>query len=223
MPEKLVITSEAQAWEVLEQAMSVGVPNDLVLEFNGWPSFQMGVNGKDWHSTVPTRVMTPLLDVQKDINRAYANVRYGESNIRRLKDEERDELEVVVKVREGSSLYDAELWKQFSTIAEAAVGRMDGTQTVITVLGLALLVSAPVMYKSWLASRQKEKELEHQLQMSQEETKRLEMFGAAMNRQPMLSFTVWPVHADLRHRPAHRRPIPAFAARRQFRWGHVLR
>jgi hypothetical protein len=187
MPEKLVITSEAQAWEVLEQAMSVGIPNDLVLEFNGWPSFQMGVNGKDWHSTVPTRVMTPLLDVQKDINRAYANVRYGESNIRRLKDEERDELEVVVKVREGSSLYDAELWKQFSTIAEAAVGRMDGTQTVITVLGLALLVSAPVMYKSWLASRQKEKELEHQLQMSQEETKRLEMFGAAMNRQPMLA------------------------------------
>lgn len=187
MPEKLVITSEIQAWEVLEQAVSTGVSDDLILEFNGWPTFQMGVNGKDWKSTVPTRVMTPLLDVQKDINRAYANVRYGESNIRRLKDEERDELEIVVKVREGSSLYDAELWKQFSSIAEAAVGRMDGNQTVITVLGLALLVAAPVMYKSWLASRQKEKEFEHQLQMSQEETKRLEVFGAAVNRQPLLS------------------------------------
>ncbi len=186
MPEKLIITSEAQAWAVLEQAMSSSLANDLILEFDGWPSFKMGVNGKDWHSTVPTRVMTPLLDVQKDINRAYANVRYGESNIRRLKDEERDELEVVVKVREGSSLYDAELWKQFSTIAQAAVGRMDGTQTVIMVLGLALLVSAPVMYKAWLASRQKDKEFEHQLQMSQEETKRLEVFSAAVNRQPLL-------------------------------------
>lgn len=187
MPEKLVITSEAQAWEALEQAMSVGFPKDLILEFNGWPSFQMGVKGKDWQCTVPTRVMTPLLDVQKDINRAYASVRYGENKTRRLKDEERDELEVVVKVREGSSLYDAELWKQFSTIAEAAVGRMDGNQTVITVLGLALLVSAPVMYKSWLSSRQKDKELEHQLKMSQEETKRLEVFGNAMNRQPLLT------------------------------------
>lgn len=183
---KITITNEAQAWELLELATESGLADDVELVFDGWPVFKMGVQGKDWHSTVPTRVMSPLLDVQKDINRAYASVRYGAGNTRKLKDEERDELEVVVKVREGSSLYDAELWKQFSTIAEAAVGRMNGTETAITVLGLALLVAAPVMHKAWLANRQKEKEFDHQLQMSKEESHRLEIFAGALNRQPIL-------------------------------------
>ena len=183
MTEKITITNEAQAWDLLSRATTDGMPDDVELVFDGWPTFKMGVQGKDWHSTVPTRVMSPLLDVQKDINRAYANVRYGAGDTRKLKDEERDELEVVVKVSEGSSLYDAELWKQFSTIAEAAVGRMNGTETTITVLGLAMLVAAPVMYKAWLASRQKEKEFDHQLQMSQEESRRLEIFSEALSRQ----------------------------------------
>jgi len=186
MTEKITITNEAQAWDLLSRATTEGMPEDVELVFDGWPTFKMGVQGKDWHSTVPTRVMSPLLDVQKDINRAYANVRYGAGDTRKLKDEERDELEVVVKVSEGSSLYDADLWKQFSTIAEAAVGRMNGTETTITVLGLALLVAAPVMYKAWLASRQKEKEFDHQLQMSQEESRRLEIFSEALSRQPIL-------------------------------------
>ncbi len=186
VPEKITVSSEQQAWQLLEQATSIGFKGNVDLRFDGWPVFHIDVKGKDWNSTVPTRIMTPLLEVQKDINRAYASVRYGEGNLRKLKDEERDDLEVVVKVKKGSSLFDAELWKHFSTIAQAATGRMDGNQTVITVLGLALLVAAPVMYKAWLASRQKEKEFEHQLQMSQEESKRLEIFSNALTRQPLL-------------------------------------
>ena len=186
---KLIIENEAQAWEALEQAMTEGFSDDIQLEFKGWPVFQMGVEGRDWHSTVPTRVMAPLLDVQRDINRAYASIRYGESNLRKLRDDEREELEVVVKVREGSSLFDAELWKHLSTIAEAATGRMNGTQIVVTVLGLGLLFTAPVMYKAWLASREKEKELEHQRQMSDQETRRLEIFSQALRQQPILAST----------------------------------
>jgi hypothetical protein len=184
--EVITITNEQQAWELLERAISQGMDGAVDLRFEGWPVFRMNAKGRDWNSTVPTRVMTPLLDVQKDINRSYASIRYGEGNLRKLKDEERDELEVVVKVSQGSSLFDAELWKHFSTIAQAAVGRMDGTQVVITVLGLALLLTAPVMYKAWLANKQKEKELDNQLQMSQEESRRMEIFAAAINRQPLL-------------------------------------
>lgn len=187
MTEILVIKSEQQAWDLLERAVAGGMAANVQIRFDGWPVFHMDAKGKDWNSTVPTRVMSPLLDVQKDINRAYASVRYGDSNLRKLKDEERDELEVVVKVSKGSSLFDADLWQQFSAIAQAAVGRMDGNQTVITVLGLALLVAAPTMYKAWLSARQKEKEFEHQLEMSQEESRRLEIFAAALNREPLLS------------------------------------
>lgn len=184
---KLVIENEDQAWEALELAVTEGFPDDVQIEFKGWPVFQLDIKGKDWHSTVPTRVMSPLLDVQKDINRAYANIRYGDTNLRKLKDDERDELEVVVKVSEGSSIFEAELWKQLSPIAQAAVGRMSGTEIVITVLGLGLLFTAPLMFKAWLASRDKEKEREHQREMSEKENRRLEIFAGAMNKRPELA------------------------------------
>lgn len=185
---QLVITNEAQAWSALEQALTgEGLPEEVELVLQGWPVFKMDVQGRDWNSTVPTRIMSPLLDVQKDINRAYANVRYGATNLRKLRDEERDDLEVVVKVREGSSLFDADLWKQLSTIGQAAVGRMSGTEIVITVLGLGLLLTAPVMYKAWLAVRQRERELENQIALSEQEAEKLRIFAAAVAQQPMLS------------------------------------
>lgn len=192
---ELVIRSEAEAWAALERATRGDFINGVQLKFDGWPVFKMDVKGRDWNSTVPTRIMSPLLDIQKDINRAYTNVRYGEANLRKLRDEDRDELEVVVKVREGSSIFDAELWKQLSTIAEAAVGRMDGNQIVITVLGLGLLVTAPVMYRAWLASRQREKELEHQIELSRQENIRLEIFSRAVQHQPMLGESQESIHA----------------------------
>lgn len=192
---KLVIENESQAWAALERAVTTGFPDDVDIEFSGWPVLRMDVQGRDWQSTVPTRVMSPFLDVQKDINRAYAAVRYGSANLRKLKDEERDELEVVVRVREGSSLFDAELWKHLATISEAAAARMNGTQIVITVLGLGLLFTAPVMYKAWLASRAKEKELDLQREMSAEETRKLQVMADALTKQSLLASTQEDVQA----------------------------
>jgi len=185
---KLVITNEDEAWNALEYATKgKGFPNDLQLIFDKWPSFQIDIKGKDWDSTVPSRVMSPLLDIQRDINRAYTSVRYNEFNIRKLKDEERDELEVILKVEKGSSLFNAELWKQFTHMAEAAVNRMDGNQIVIVVLGIALAIAAPAMFKMWLNSRQNEKELDSRTELSSHETERMKIFAEAMKSNPALS------------------------------------
>lgn len=183
----LVIENEEQAWEVLKRATAGEVfPDDVQLVFKGWPVYKMNVKGRDWDSTVPTRIMAPMLEVQKDIHRAYASVRYGEDNLRRLRNEERESLEVVVKVREGSSQFDADLWQQLAAVAQAAVGRMNGTEIVITVLGLGMLLTAPVLYKAWLSGRQRDKELDHQHAMSQLENERLKIFSEAVQRQPIL-------------------------------------
>ncbi|WP_292914332.1 hypothetical protein [Nitrosomonas sp.] len=184
---ELVIANEDDAWNALDRATKGDFPNDLKLIFNEWPSFHIDIKGKDWDSTVPSRVMSPLLDIQRDINRAYTSVRYNEFNLRKLKDEERDELEVILKVEKGSSSFDAELWKQFNHIAEAAISRMDGNQIVIVVLGIALAYAAPAMFKIWLQSRQNEKELTSRIELSKQETERLKIFSEAINRNPALS------------------------------------
>jgi hypothetical protein len=194
----LVIRSEADAWAVLEAAVSGETSLDAAhLRFEGWPVWSLDAKGHDWQSTVPTRIMPPLLDVQKDINRAFAGIRYGDANLRRLRDDERDELEVVVKVEKGSSLFTADLSDQLIKIAEAAIGRMNGVEALIAVLSIGLMITSPVMYKAWLNHRIKEKELqsraeldskniEARIQQSQEETRRMEIMRDAMTRQPAL-------------------------------------
>lgn len=186
--EKLIISSEDDAWDALKRATNgEAFGDDLQIVFKGWPAFTMDVKGKDWDSTVPSRVMGPLLDVQKDIHRAYASIQYGGPNLRKLKEEERDQLEVVVKVEKGSSLFSAGLWKQLTELAQVAVSRMSGEQAVITVLGIALAIAAPVMFKMWINGRLKTKEMETRVELSQQETERLKVFAEAVRAQPVLS------------------------------------
>lgn len=183
--EPVVIRSEADAWEVLKKALLTG---DLLdtgqLRFEGWPLWSMDAKGRDWHSTVPTRIMPPLLEVQNDVNRAFAQAQYGEFNLRRLRDEDRELLELVVRVAPGSSLFSADLSSQLNRIAGAVFGRMSGTQATIAVLGIALAISAPVTYKAWLHERQTEKQLQTRVDLSQQETERLKVFASAVKREP---------------------------------------
>lgn len=185
---ELIIRNEEEAWQALEKAISGDVfPNGMRLRFEGWPSFELNIKGKDWHSTVPTRVMPALLDVQRDLNRAYASIQYDEPNLRRLREEERDDLEIVVEVKKGSSDYNADLWEQFTRLAEAAVTRMNGTEAVIAVIGVALTIMAPVMFKAWLNARSKEKDASIRVELSREETERMRIITAAMQRQPIIA------------------------------------
>lgn len=194
----LIIRSEEDAWAALEAALRGDVLADVrELRFEGWPSLDLNVKGRDWHSTVPTRVMPALLDVQKDLHRAYASIRYDEPNLRRLRSEERDALEVVVKVKEGSSAFNADLWEQLTELGKAAVTRMNGTEATIAVIGVALIIAAPVMWKAWLSSRVEEKqiaadlerdqaELAARVQLSQHEQARMEIMARAMQAQPVV-------------------------------------
>jgi hypothetical protein len=69
----LIIHNEEDAWALLEAAVSgSGHLDARRLKFKGWPIWSLDAKGRDWYSTVPTRIMPPLLDVQKDVNRAYA-------------------------------------------------------------------------------------------------------------------------------------------------------
>ena len=63
---------------------------------------------------------------------------------------------------------------------------MNGNQIVISVIGVAFTIAAPVMFKAWLASRQQEKESNNQVQLSQQETERLKIFADAVKVDPAL-------------------------------------
>lgn len=133
--------------------------------------------------------MAPLLEVQRDLHRVYANVCYGAPNLRRLKDEDRDLLELVVKVKEGSSDYEAPLWKQLNELAKKAIDKMNSRDVVITVLGIAVVVGGVEINKAWVAERQEEKQAEQTVALSMQETERLKVFSEAVKQKPVLAET----------------------------------
>jgi len=141
--ESIIIRSSDDAWQLLQE-IEAGreFSPDLDLRFEGWPVFEMRVQGRDWDSTVPTRVMTPLLEVQKDLYRTLMLIRYGKASLRRLTDEDRELLELVIRVGKGSSDYKAPLHASLNELVKQAIGKMESKHIVQTLVCVALVYGA---------------------------------------------------------------------------------
>jgi hypothetical protein len=98
---------------------------------------------------------------------------------------------------QGSSEYSIDLTEIIKSLGVDVIGKMTGTELVITVLGLALIVGGSVAWKAWLNSRTEQRKLEvnddqtkqwlgnYQAQLSHD-TKRIETLVKAIERQPVL-------------------------------------
>ncbi|MDQ2069295.1 hypothetical protein [Natronospira bacteriovora] len=183
-PELLKIESEEDAWRAFEQALkwpdSPVEARDVHLDLSGWPSIQLRVKGDRYRSTITTSLMKPILDLQGAVYASYAKAAYGKGDGRNLRKEERQKLEIVVHVEEGSSLLNIELGDGLKEIWEDMRTKMDGKQVTIVVLGLALVIGGVTAYKSYLSHQADLKELDHRLEMSKQETERMRILHEAM-------------------------------------------
>lgn len=186
----LEIESAEDAWSWLEAALKdKPIPEALDLSFKSWPSISFNVKGRDWKSSVPTRIMMPLIDYQRDLLRAYATVRYGSPNTHKLRDDERDQLELVVEVADGSSEFKAELDKQFTALAQQAIDKMTSRHLLILILGIAVAYSATEIGKQYFETQQKLADVQKTVQLSEQDTKRLEIFAKALEQSQVVSDT----------------------------------
>jgi hypothetical protein len=194
-----VIEDEDQAWTLLDGVVNhvIEIDDITLLEFKGWPRIEFKIQGRRWQSSVPTRIMPAILDIQKDLYRAYARVRYGDHDTRHLTDEEREALEIVVTVGEGSSEFMALIESAMNTFVTGALSRMTAEQLMITVLGLSLVIAGRLSWKDWLDSRVRQREIDARaegenkdnvvrIELSKEETRRLEVMARAIAQQPVI-------------------------------------
>lgn len=138
----IAIHNEAEAIALLQRALAGEFENDVIsLDFENWPSVSFRVQGDRYHSSLPTSMMRALIDLQVHLNRVYAEILYGRS-ARALTEEDRQSIEIIYKVEEGSSQVLADLSAFFEQLAKSAIDKMTGKQLVITVLGVAALVAA---------------------------------------------------------------------------------
>ncbi|MGS4884458.1 hypothetical protein [Roseibium sp. MB-4] len=180
-----IISNEDDLFELIEQ-IEIGVEVDATeVKFDGWPKYEVIVRGEDFDGGVPTRIMPALLSLQKAIDEAYARSVYGEQ--KRLTKEERKKTELVVHLEKGSTKFEAELWKAFNNVLDTAVKSMDGTQTLTAILGVAAIAGAGWYLKIFLNNRSKEKEIEFDAKVSEQETERYRIIADLAKRNQQLA------------------------------------
>lgn len=182
--EKIIINNEDEAWDILEKALHKEIGDSAQISFNGWPVFNLTIEGKDFHGSIPTRIMPPILDLQKEIHRIYCRAKYNNENTNKLTHEERSALELVVKIKPGSTQFITDIYRALNEIIGNS--NMSGTQVLILLITISTLIATSIGWKNWLSAKEKETGLESTILHSQEETKRMKIFSDAVSKTPEL-------------------------------------
>ncbi len=115
--------------------------------------FSMHLVGKKFHQTITPSVMKGFIDLQSAIYRSYAQIKYDDTSILRLTKIEKDELELEVKVIDGSSGFGFDWQEVLSKIVENTVGKMNSKQAFISVLVLILSFAGYSTTKEYLTAQ----------------------------------------------------------------------
>jgi len=107
------------------------------VRFSGWPLLDINVKGPKFHQTVTSSMIFGMSILNEEIQRAFATVRYGSQNLQRLTNEDRQNLDIVFAITEGSS--DAEgptdkILNAVVTFLRDSMTGMSGWQKMVVVI-----------------------------------------------------------------------------------------
>ncbi len=104
--------------------------------------------------------MKAFLELQKGINRSYCLVKYGTPNTNVLTKTEREELEIKVKVGQGSTTAGVDLQSLITNLGSKVIDKMDPTSLAILLVSLALIWAGKSSYAMYLETRKQIREKE---------------------------------------------------------------
>lgn len=179
------IANEDQAIKLLQQALANQFGNTNVsLNFKDWPTLRLEYKGDKFKGTITPDIAKAIVDLQETLNRVYMLAVHNTTSLQGLDQDTKQELALVATVNEGSSLLGVNLDGFAETLITHLAGKMNGTESVITVLGTVLMVTAGWAWKSYLQSRSDDKKIElenhSRLQLSQHETERQKILADAI-------------------------------------------
>lgn len=172
----LDILTESDAWLLLEKTLADDIPIDAEvfrLRIGSWPVLHLKLDGENFQSSISTKMMVAFLELQKNIYRAYAKMKYDIANGRLLTNEDKAALELMIQVSQGSSEFWAYLEDLGKKLVEGAIIKMEGRHYVILGIAAILSWSSSSVINGYIASQAEQKKIESQISLSQEETRRL--------------------------------------------------
>ncbi|MFV2030763.1 hypothetical protein [Neisseria sp. S1] len=194
----VIIRNEEDIYQILQNYLdNENYFQNVDIEIESLPKLELRLVGEEFHSSITPTVMKAFIELQNGINRAYAVSKYGEANANRLTQEEKDELEFVVQVREGSSLFSLDFTAGFTKLLEKGISQMTGTQITISVLTIAIMWGGVSAFKYYLDYRKDRRVaeareaqdlqlIEHLNFVSEQETERTKIIAALAAREPVV-------------------------------------
>lgn len=185
------ISSEEQAFDYLKKALEQQLTDEPIeVFFDNWPIITLKLEGKGYDSTITSEMAGSLVELQQALNRTFARAVHSAPTARTLTLEEKKEIQFKAKVEKGSSLVTIDLGDYAQKIGLAITDKMTPEMLTITILGLAIAAGATISYKAFLKNRTEQLDADTDakklVSLSQEETKRLDIFAKAMKKNPML-------------------------------------
>ncbi|SDB03313.1 hypothetical protein SAMN05660653_00144 [Desulfonatronum thiosulfatophilum] len=154
MPDQLIIRSEEDAYSVLQRHIDGSIDlEDVSIQFEGWPRLEVTLCGEKYRQSITPTMMKSFLEFQSEIYRSYSFIIYESYNIRLLSKEERDKLEIIVKVVGGSSIYDINFQEIIEKFLGKGIEKMDSKQITLIVITLAVLFFGNSAFRTYLDHR----------------------------------------------------------------------
>lgn len=194
----LTIKSEEEAWKILESVKAQGINGTLQgtdIRFENWPTLSIYIEKPPISSSISPPLMEAVLELQSELYRSLAELKYGHRDGRRLSDDDRRRFEIAVQVKGGSSSISSGFNDIFNSFVTGAVGKMSPEQLMISVIAIALAAAGTLAYKHYLnvqrdiRYKQIEKEASAELlkgveALSAQETKRMELMAEILGSAP---------------------------------------
>lgn len=183
---EVVIRNEDDAIDILKKLLEgQEISPGFTLKLESWPRFVVHIKGVDFDGTIPTRIMPTLLELQKEVHKAYCLATYGEENTRKLSKNDREQLELLVKVKQGSSLYETLLQDPIYKILKDACERMSPEQLTAVLIIFGLSATSALMWKFWINKKIRDRELDQMIELSKIEKEKMQVIQEAITHFPM--------------------------------------
>jgi hypothetical protein len=160
---QIIIDSENAFLDLLGRLSEESIDVFTDVKFEGWPTLRFNFKGQRYNSSLPSNAMSGILSLQEAFSRAYAIAKYDTTNLQKLTDTEKKDLEFIFEISAGSTQNTAAsddwLNRAFDNLGNV-MANMESKHKTAVFITLILCAGGYFAFSEYLQTKQKEAELE---------------------------------------------------------------
>lgn len=157
---EIIINDEESLWRAVEIYASGGYRKNQTLIIQSWAIGELYLKGEEYNGKISYSAMRHLCDLQTKIYQSFALAKYGTKNANRLKQNERDALEIFANVDEGSSDINGYSEEIILNFAKILTEKMTPEQIFLALIFFIALFFGERAFRAWVNKSIEERKIE---------------------------------------------------------------